>query len=258
MNPAKPMNAPVLPAPPATVTPPDPPREAIGPRRAPRRRWFRRIGVTLVLAALVVALGNGLIVGTHALLHARAGAPAAFPGVPKFAAVDERLWRGAAPDGLGYRTLAERGVRTIVDLRAEEHLEDISPWLTSLGVTLVRIPIRDGQAPTQAQVDRFRDAVRSSPGTVFVHCGAGIGRTGVMAATYLVEERGESPRLALRENLELGPPSLEQLDYVSDLEGTPAGSGRATSAEVERPGAVVVGASRVLDAPRRLWSRYGP
>ena len=212
----------------------------------------------MVLFALFVAVGNGLIVGTSALLQSQAQASAAFPGVPKFAAVDDRLWRGAAPDELGYRTLAERGVRTIVDLRAEEHLEDVTPLLDSIGVTLVRIPIRDGQAPTQAQVDEFRSAVRTSSGTVFVHCGAGIGRTGVMAATYLVQERGQSPRLALRENLELGPPSLEQLDYVSDLESVQAGPTRTASPEVERPNALVVGASRVLDAPRRLWSRFGP
>jgi protein-tyrosine phosphatase len=114
-------------------------------------------------------------------------------------------------------------------------------------VRLVRIPIRDGQIPTQEKVDRFVEAVRSSSGRVFVHCGAGVGRTGAMAASYLVRVGKASPAEALRRNLAVGPPSLEQVAFVADLD----------AGHVARPSMPLVAVSRVLDAPRRLWSRFG-
>ncbi len=51
---------------------------------------------------------------------------------------------------------------------------------------------------------------------------------------------------AVRQNLAVGPPSLEQLVFASRIDDGDA-----------RPPAAVVAASRVLDAPRRMWSRWG-
>ncbi|WP_406215152.1 hypothetical protein [Streptomyces canus] len=44
---------------------------------------------------------------------------------------------------------------------------------------------------------------------MFVHCGAGVGRTGTMAAAYLVKTGEQSS--AVRRNLAVGPPSIEQI-----------------------------------------------
>lgn len=77
--------------------------------------------------------------------------------------------------------------------------------------------------------------------------GAGVGRTGAMAAGYLVRTGQATPSEALRRNLAVGPPSLEQVAFVADLDGH----------RVDRPPAPLVAVSRVLDAPRRLWSRFG-
>jgi hypothetical protein len=54
---------------------------------------------------------------------------------------------------------------------------------------------------------------------------------------------GASPVDALRDNLQVGPPSLEQIAFVARLTEGP-----------RRPPGVVVAVSRVLDAPRRLWT----
>jgi hypothetical protein len=51
---------------------------------------------------------------------------------------------------------------------------------------------------------------------------------------------------AVRQNLAVGPPSLEQLVFASRIE-----------AGASRPPLAVVATSRVLDAPRRMWSRWG-
>ena len=150
----------------------------------------------------------------------------------------------AHPSRDAYFELAKRGVRTVVDLRAEDDVRDDEVFLTGLGVRLIRTPIRDGQTPTTAQVDQFLEAIRSSEGTVLVHCGAGVGRTGTMAAAYLVRSGAATPRDALWRNLAVGPPSLEQISYVAGL-----ANGFAA------PSLVVRALSRTLDAPRRLWSR---
>jgi hypothetical protein len=68
---------------------------------------------------------------------------------------------------------------------------------------------------------------------------AGVGRTGTMVAAYLVEEKGMDPVSALRLNMAVGPPSLEQIAFAADG---------------DQPNALVVGFSRMLDAPRRMWT----
>lgn len=209
-----------------------------------RTAVFIALGFT---AAFLVA-GNLAILGATAWAREATGGPGieAPEGIRNFAVVDDDVWRGAAPGPQGYRSLAARGVTTVVDLRAEDDIHVDEAALDDLGLRLVRIPIRDGQAPSADKVEQFLEAVRESEGITFVHCGAGVGRTGTMAGSYLVA-RGGSPREALQRNLAVGPPSLEQVAFVADLDG-----GRTA-----RPAAALVAVSRVLDAPRRLWVRVG-
>ncbi len=202
------------------------------------------------IAAQVVAIGlafflipNIGIVLMHRLAQRAATPPAEKLPIRNFAEVDDRVWRGAAPDKAGYEALAARGVTTVVDLRAEEGLADHSALLRRLGITRVHLPLRDGQSPTREQVEQFMHTVRSSPGRTYVHCGAGVGRTGTMAAAYLVATNQTTGEEAVERNLSVGPPSIEQLTF----------SARLGEGEVRRPWTPVVALSRALDAPRRLW-----
>ncbi|MEO6121911.1 MAG: dual specificity protein phosphatase family protein [Acidimicrobiales bacterium] len=209
----------------------------------PRARVTAILRRGLIVAAAFFLLPNLAVLGAH-LLAQRGGSNGAFDiPVRNFAEVDDRLWRGAAPDADGYRALAAAGVQTVVDLRAEENLHIDNPLLRSLGITRVALPMRDGQAPTRQQVDRFLDIVQDSPGRVFVHCGAGVGRTGTMAAAYLVKSGQAGPVDALRRNLSIGPPSLEQMAFSAGLD----------DGAVRPPATMLVALSRTLDAPRRLW-----
>lgn len=199
--------------------------------------------VFLILLAFI-ATGNLAILGANLLARAtveQIDVPE-ISGVDNLAAVDDHLWRGAAPTADGLRGLAEHGVKTIVDLRAERDVRVNERLLDDLGLDRVSIPVRDGQAPPTEDVDEFLRVVSMSKGRVFVHCGAGVGRTGTMAGAYLVGMKGVSSFEAVQRNLAVGPPSLEQIGFVSELDGG-----------VETPSTPLTLMSRVIDGPRRIW-----
>ncbi|MFI6439989.1 hypothetical protein [Streptomyces sp. NPDC050759] len=74
----------------------------------------------------------------------------------------------------------------------------------------------------------------------------GHGRTGTMAAAYLVRTGEQSSASAVRRNLAVGPPSIEQIYYGLNLSPN----------EAEQPPLPVVAVSRLVDAPRRMASWF--
>lgn len=218
--------------------------EVTNPDKPRRRVWWRR---GLIGAIAFVAAGN------LAILFAFLGARVVLDhpdrdvvGIDHLREVTDDVWRGNAPTAAGYAGLAEGGVTTIVDLRAERDIVVDRDLLQELGLVRVHIPMRDGQAPTREQVDAFLAAVEASPGRVYVHCGAGVGRTGTMAAVLLVERGAATPGHALARNLSVGPPSLEQIVFV-------AGLADGSIREVSDPVTLL---SRLWDAPRRIYTTY--
>lgn len=216
---------------------------SVRPSRSPAtlRRvlcWSRR---GLIALALFLLLGNAVIYGSAAIANAVVSTTGVdgVDGVGKLRSVDGTVWRGAAPTEDGYRSLADAGVTVVVDLRAEEDAADNDEYVESLGVRVVHLPIRDGQLPSAHEVQRFLSIVEKSQGFVFLHCGAGVGRTGAMAAAYVNATGQANGTSALMANLSVGPPSLEQIVFA-------AGGGD------DKPNFVVVGVSRFLDSPRRL------
>lgn len=226
------------------------PRPAFHKR--PLQRRTLRILLAVVLGyAVLWAAGAGGVLALSYWMREETPAPAGtrtVQGVHHFQPVDTRgrLWRGAAPSPAGYRALAALGITTVVDLRAEDLSAAQLAEPAKAGLKLVRLPIRDGQTPRPEQVQAFLDTVARASGPVFVHCGAGVGRTGTMAAAYLVHTGEESSAQAVRRNLAVGPPSIEQIYYGLSL----------SPAQAEQPPLPVVVVSRLVDAPRRIASWF--
>ena len=65
-----------------------------------------------------------------------------------------------------------------------------------------------------------------------------------MVGAYLVSGGGVGGRTAVMRNLAVGPPSLEQLAFVVGMD----------RGDIDKPGPLLTAVSRVLDAPRRLWT----
>lgn len=239
------MTTSLLSPPTAPDVPTSDPDDGLPVASRPRLRRARR---AVLCFAAIIACGNLVIFAASVLAKlttdpSSLGASDEVQRINNFEAIDAKLWRGGAPSSDDLQALADAGVTTIIDLRAERDLIIPRPLLRELGLTRVAIPIRDGQTPRASQVQQFLDAVDSSVGKVFLHCGAGVGRTGTLAAVYAVSRGGDGWN-AMRNNLAVGPPSLEQLAFAASLDGDEG---------YRRPNGAVVALSRTLDAPRRIW-----
>lgn len=212
-------------------------------KRRPVRLVAMAVAAYVAVALAVTLLTMGAVVLARLVTDAPVTEPLA--GVGNFRRVDHRLWAGGQPDAGGYRELARRGVSVVVDLRtgaSDDPTEDDPSLLSALGIEYRRLPVPDGHAPGREHVRRFLGVVERATGVVFVHCGAGVGRTNAVQAAYLAST-GKDPSLSRL--VAVGPMTLEQAWVVAAARAGDPGS----------PNPVVRRLSEVLDAPRRGLSR---
>jgi atypical dual specificity phosphatase len=104
--------------------------------------------------------------------------------------------------------LRRQGIQILLSLTEEPPRFD---WVEDSGLLLFHVPMVDMEAPTIEQLDRSISAIeraRQQQMGVAVHCGAGLGRTGVVLASYFVRQ-GHTPAGAVARIRRLRPGSIE-------------------------------------------------
>ena len=147
-----------------------------------------------------------------------------------------RMLAGEHPHGGSERETRERvaallaaGIRGFIDLTQPDELPPYQAWLPD-GVAYAAFPMPDHSVPQSVgQMRAVQDTLgklMQSHGAVYVHCRAGIGRTGMTVGCYL-RERGETPSGAMAElnrlwqqnaraaNWPSIPETIEQERYVT-------------------------------------------
>ena len=104
--------------------------------------------------------------------------------IGNFGQMDERFFRGAQPLESDYQSLRDLGVDTVIDLRNDPTAYEKGA-VEALGMKYVNIPMSGWKSPQQTDVDNFLALVNNpETGKFYVHCKAGIHRTGVVGAAY--------------------------------------------------------------------------
>ncbi|MBK7839229.1 MAG: dual specificity protein phosphatase family protein [Candidatus Obscuribacter sp.] len=122
--------------------------------------------------------------------------------LPNFHQVHPYLYRGGEPTSQGLKALKDKGIKTIIDLRAETPMSrQERNEAKTLGLDYINLPMSD-KAPTDKQVKTFIDTTRlarDNSAPVFVHCAHGSDRTGCLIGIWRVTEDNYSYDQAYKE-----------------------------------------------------------
>jgi protein tyrosine phosphatase len=130
--------------------------------------------------------------------------------------VSNTLTRGSRVDAAGIQKLKHDGYRSIVALTIESNTD--APYANAAGLNYKRIPLFDNSHPSNAQVKEFLDFVANPANQpVYVHCLAGIGRTGTMVAAYEMAVQGKSAGRVLAESRKYGRFKPNQRRFIRQL-----------------------------------------
>jgi len=145
---------------------------------------------TAILLLVLIALSWAVRAqSTHEVSNSQA--------IPRFDQVAEGFYRGGQPRRQGFEYLKQIGVKTVINLRAEnQEAEEVK----SLGFHYVHIPMSPWERVSESKIQMFLQVLRDRDSyPVFVHCERGADRTGFMVGLYRIAFQGWSPDRAYEE-----------------------------------------------------------
>jgi protein tyrosine/serine phosphatase len=123
-------------------------------------------------------------------------------GLPNFQQLNEHIFRGGQPSDDGFKKLAGKGVKTVVDLRwLDEHdIPREKQTVESDGMRFVSVPMKGLSAPSLDQLSKVFSVLDDSASwPVFIHCRRGADRTGTVLACYRIAHDHWQNQKALEE-----------------------------------------------------------
>lgn len=141
-----------------------------------------------------------MVLAAALAIVAAAPAQQAIP-IPAFHRVDDHVWRGSQPGDGGLRALAANGVKTVIDLRADQQrTTEEKREADALKIQYVNIPLNGYRAPSGAEIAKALAILNDQNAwPVFVHCKRGVDRTGTVIACYRIQHDGWDNAKALDE-----------------------------------------------------------
>ncbi len=137
-----------------------------------------------------------------------------------------KLARATIPDDTDLRAWKGAGIQSIVNL-LEDYYEDITAAEMRHGFKVLHSPIPDMCAPSIDQLNTITgwiDHELKEGKKVLVHCYAGIGRTGLVLAAYLIFKGDDMHRALQRVNTVGSEPQTQDqftiLEEFSNLQQT--------------------------------------
>lgn len=134
------------------------------------------------------------------------------PGLPNFGQVTPKLFRGAQPERNGYKALYGMGVNIVVDMSGNRSEESS---VEELGMQYVSIPW-NAHSPSDEIMARFLKIIEENPDKkIFVHCHAGVDRTGMAIASYRIAKERWSAGEAMKEMQLFGFSGFHNLRFAT-------------------------------------------
>ncbi|MCS7125932.1 MAG: dual specificity protein phosphatase family protein [Aigarchaeota archaeon] len=103
----------------------------------------------------------------------------------------------------------DRGITMIISL-TESQLP--SEWIEPLNLKYLHFPLRDHSTPDPEVIKKIVEEILkevNNGGRVLVHCAAGLGRTGVVLASYLIVKKKIPPEEGIKIVRKMRPGSIE-------------------------------------------------
>ena len=125
------------------------------------------------------------------------------------------LARPESAQDLGW--LRKQGIEVLISLTEEKLRRD---WINETGLMAAHVPVEDMTVPSPEQIDQCVSIIERAHEKgmgVAVHCGAGLGRTGVILACYLVAKGMSAPN-AIAKVRRLRPGSIETEEQERGIE----------------------------------------
>lgn len=138
--------------------------------------------------------------------------------IPNFERVNKNFFRGGQPDEGGVEWLRENGIKTTIDLRGGDRGNQWNE-VDFTGLNHQKIDIPDFHPPTFEQVEKAIELIddpKNHP--VFLHCKAGVGRTGTVTACWRVAHGMSAEEALKKERINSYHGSLRQEQFVRDFE----------------------------------------